>query len=364
DGSGAFPWLQWSTVCSLGGSRESPLVVKSNEDFVVAWRDGRPGDIFAQRIDDATGYWGIVVPPAITSVTDSPGDGGGNVDIAWNACDRDNLTTDVREYHVFRSLDQSSWTQVATVDATGLASYALSNVPTTADNLTHYFYIDAVGGGLLQHHFPSQTGSGVSIDDPPNIPLSLNVEKIGSWYYLNWVPPSPCVGGAVCDVVGYRVYRRVMGGPAALSPTDDWTLIGESQNPQFTDQTVSPGEPQEWAVSALDAGGREGAMTAAFRIEDTTSDVGDVPARFVVAPNVPNPFGHSTELVFALPDERDVRVDVYDVAGRLVHSRSLGRQPSGWNRVQLPSGSLASGVYFYRVTAGRDVSTRKMVVRR
>jgi hypothetical protein len=365
-GSSAALWDHWSTVCSLGGTREVPSVIGGPGDFIVAWSDGRPEHVYAQRLERATGQWGIVIPPAITSVADTPGDNGGAVDVSWLRCDRDDDTGVIDEYHVFRALDPGGpWTQEASIAANAQASYSLANLPTTADNVAHYFRVDAVGFGPSFPHWPSQPASGVSINDPPNAPLLLSVEKIGSWYYLQWVPPNPCSPVGPCQYVSlYRVYRRELAQPGSRLALATWLLVGETNTTQLTDQSVVPGNGQEWAVSAVDDTG-EGPLSDVAGIDDTVSGVGDAPApRFLLAPNSPNPFGESTELAFSLPDERDVRLEVYDVSGRRVLARSLGTLPPGWNRVRLSGAGLASGVYFCRVTAGVDVSTRKMVVRR
>ncbi len=364
-GSSASVWGQ-SPVCLAVGSREAPVVIGAAGDFIVAWGDGRPEGIYAQRLEGATGVWGVVVPAAITSVTDTPGDNGLAVDVSWLKSSHDDGSGVIQTYEVFRSTNQAGgWTQVGYIVASAQASYSLANLPTTVDNVAHEFRVDAVGGLPLFPRWSSPTTSGISIDDPPNAPLSLSVEKIGSWYYLSWAPPNPCSPVGPCPYVSlYRVYRRESTPPGLLRAHASWALVGETGATQLTDQTVVPGNGQEWAVSAVDGIG-EGPLSDVAGVDDTASDVGDAPAaRLIVSPNSPNPFTESTELVFSLPDERDVRIDVYDVAGRLVLSRPLGRQPSGWNRVRLSSGSLASGVYFCRVVAGAEVTTRKMVVRR
>jgi hypothetical protein len=100
------------------------------------------------------------------------------------------------------------------------------------------------------------------------------------------------------------------------------------------------------------------------------SGVGDTPARSaLVARNYPNPFGAGTDLEIELPATANVSIDVYDVAGRRVNDLAPGRLPAGWTRIPFrgrdDSGrELASGVYFYRVTAGASTITRKMVIER
>jgi flagellar hook assembly protein FlgD len=84
--------------------------------------------------------------------------------------------------------------------------------------------------------------------------------------------------------------------------------------------------------------------------------------------NIPNPFTGTTELRIGLPKAANVTVKVYDVAGRLVATRTaiLGK---GWQDIRFNGRDdagklLPSGVYFYRVSATGDVVTRKMVLMR
>ena len=85
--------------------------------------------------------------------------------------------------------------------------------------------------------------------------------------------------------------------------------------------------------------------------------------------NSPNPFTGETRLQVGLPAGSDVRVEIYDVAGRRVRSVLVSAQAKGWNTLRISArddrgGSLASGVYFYRVHAGAETVTRKMVIAR
>ena len=75
----------------------------------------------------------------------------------------------------------------------------------------------------------------------------------------------------------------------------------------------------------------------------------------------------SVAAVVAFMAARDY--EVYDIAGRVVSSRSLGVMEKGWRKVAIEardaSGALLpSGVYFYRVRAGAETVTNKMVIAR
>lgn len=101
------------------------------------------------------------------------------------------------------------------------------------------------------------------------------------------------------------------------------------------------------------------------------TDVGNLPpiARLTVLPHYPNPFTTNATIDVGLPNVSNVELQVFDVLGRRVSSRSIGGMGSGWQRIALPATDnsgrfLPSGVYFYRVTAAGEAITRKMVIAR
>jgi hypothetical protein len=83
--------------------------------------------------------------------------------------------------------------------------------------------------------------------------------------------------------------------------------------------------------------------------------------------NQPNPFESSTTITFEMPSAGgNVRLDVFDVSGRLVSTLVDGMQAGGvhsveWNGRDANGRELASGVYFYRLTAGQRELDRKMM---
>jgi hypothetical protein len=96
-------------------------------------------------------------------------------------------------------------------------------------------------------------------------------------------------------------------------------------------------------------------------IEPPTASDRDVPpqaARFTVSGPRPNPFRRAAALRFTLPAPAAVTVTVFDVMGRLVRRRSLGRRPAGAQQVRVQGKGLPAGVYVYRITAKGSGSAR------
>jgi len=83
---------------------------------------------------------------------------------------------------------------------------------------------------------------------------------------------------------------------------------------------------------------------------------------FGVAQNAPNPCSTATSIVLSLGSPSSVEVSVYDLSGRRVATPFKGALPAGENRVAVDTSALPTGVYIYRVIAGANVATKKMVV--
>jgi len=76
----------------------------------------------------------------------------------------------------------------------------------------------------------------------------------------------------------------------------------------------------------------------------------------------PNPIRHQGTLEYALPESREVSLQVYDVLGRKVKTLTRGQKEAGRHRVDLRTGQLSSGIYFGRLKAGGQTRTQKITV--
>ncbi len=87
-----------------------------------------------------------------------------------------------------------------------------------------------------------------------------------------------------------------------------------------------------------------------------------VPSEFALAQNYPNPFNPETVIEFSLPSPAEAKLIVYDITGREVATLVRGPLAAGAHQTRFDAAAFASGVYFYRLTAGEFVQARKMVL--
>ena len=95
----------------------------------------------------------------------------------------------------------------------------------------------------------------------------------------------------------------------------------------------------------------------------------EIPAANSLAQNYPNPFNPATTIHFGVREKGRVTLRVYDVAGRLVRTlvdevRDAGAYREVWDGTNNRGSVVASGVYFYRISAKEFEQTRKMVLLR
>lgn len=93
----------------------------------------------------------------------------------------------------------------------------------------------------------------------------------------------------------------------------------------------------------------------------------NIPDKFELSYNYPNPFNPSTKFRYALPEARNVKIIVYDINGSKVtelvnNYQSAGTYEVTWNGKNDFGQQVASGTYIYSVQAGDFVQTKKMVL--
>ncbi len=102
-------------------------------------------------------------------------------------------------------------------------------------------------------------------------------------------------------------------------------------------------------------------------IEDTNPGDAMLPQTFELEQNYPNPFNPITTIRFALPKASYVKLDVYDIQGRLVKSLAdvsqmqAGYYTAQWDGTNTVGTRVSTGVYFYRIQTRDFLESKKMV---
>ena len=101
---------------------------------------------------------------------------------------------------------------------------------------------------------------------------------------------------------------------------------------------------------------------------------GLIPKETALLANYPNPFNPETWIPYQLATPANVNISIYTANGQLVRRLELGHQPIGiyesrrraayWDGKNNLGEPVASGLYFYTLTAGEFTATRKMLIRK
>ncbi|MEO8511995.1 MAG: SBBP repeat-containing protein [Ignavibacteria bacterium] len=78
--------------------------------------------------------------------------------------------------------------------------------------------------------------------------------------------------------------------------------------------------------------------------------------------NYPNPFNPSTGIRFDIPQSAIVKITIYNILGRIVQMLTNEFKTAGSYEINFDASTLASGTYFYKITAGNFTDIRKMVL--
>ncbi len=88
----------------------------------------------------------------------------------------------------------------------------------------------------------------------------------------------------------------------------------------------------------------------------------ETPATYSLSSNYPNPFNPSTIINYEIGQSELVKLSVYNILGQEVMVLVNDVQQAGAHEIQFQAGTLASGIYMYRLEAGNFTSTNKMIL--
>ena len=147
-------------------------------------------------------------------------------------------------------------------------------------------------------------------------------------------------------------------GVAYVSQNDgiSWDQPAPATTSNFRGLTVSPTSNTCWAV------GDNGII---FKWDENSTDVkicGSIPTKFDLSQNYPNPFNPTTQINYSVPKECKVTLKVYDILGHEVATLVNGTKSAGSYMVSFDASKLSTGVYIYRLEAGANIFSKKLML--
>jgi hypothetical protein len=159
------------------------------------------------------------------------------------------------------------------------------------------------------------------------------------------------------DGTRFGVSRREEGKSEYGASSSDVEADGLSFT--YRDESAEPGKTYRYRVEYADGSGS--------RVLFETDPVVVPALPLALEQNWPNPFNPSTTILYYLPESGHVRLEIFDVAGRRVaclvdRNEERGNRTVVWDGSSESGKPAATGIYIYRLTAGRETLSRKMVL--
>ena len=87
-----------------------------------------------------------------------------------------------------------------------------------------------------------------------------------------------------------------------------------------------------------------------------------IPTDYMLKQNYPNPFNYRTTISYAVPNKSFVKIDIIDINGRLVETLISKEHDIGFYKQNWSGKNVASGIYFIKLTAEKNILTQKMIL--
>ena len=164
------------------------------------------------------------------------------------------------------------------------------------------------------------------------------------------------------------VLAAALIGTEAAAPSADTIIEIQRGHPPLQAEDIQLWLAQAQRLDLNTATLRRGVRVLGHLMETLT------PKRTHLLPNYPNPFNPETWIPYQLAEPADVTLTIYAADSRLIRTLAFGHQSAGiyqsksraayWDGRNALGEPVASGVYFYTLTAGEFSATRKMLIRK
>jgi len=219
------------------------------------------------------------------------------------------------------------------------------------------------GNGLVEAQMHAYRNDVEGQNSAPSAPSNLAtiVDAALRTARFTWKHASDDFTPAAALTYDLEVYRdgapgaspRRLPEPGSVSAVSEWAL-DELPDGIYT-----------WTLRAVDSaynGGPVAQGTFGIGVPVGVDPAGDLPRSFAFVQSTPNPFRGSTTFRFAIPERTDVKLTVYDSAGRLVTRLVEDTRAAGFYLVPWDGSGLASGVYFVRLSTRAFTKTQRVLL--
>ncbi|MBN1302205.1 MAG: T9SS type A sorting domain-containing protein [Melioribacteraceae bacterium] len=152
----------------------------------------------------------------------------------------------------------------------------------------------------------------------------------------------------------------IFSGPFDLAPRDTQRVMNVLIAARGNSKLNSITELKNRAAELNNLDYSELVKLTEVAIANTDKEI--FPAQFELMQNYPNPFNSYTIIRFYIQYDSRVKIELFNTLGEKVSDLFNAVRKKGLYQIRINSDDLPSGTYFYRITAGVYMRTRKMIV--
>jgi hypothetical protein len=199
---------------------------------------------------------------------------------------------------------------------------------------------------------------------------SFNAFANGTGVALVWVTESEV------NNLGFELWRsEEENGDFSLHASygEEYALQGQGNSPfqhsyHFIDHQVVEGTTYYYKLADVDFGGVKTfhePISIALNfgdIDNNLRQLGGMPTDYKLYQNYPNPFNPATVIGYQLSALSNVEIAVYNMIGQKITTLFSGTQEAGMYEIKWDASEFASGVYYYKIEAGKFVEIKSMLL--
>ena len=263
-----------------------------------------------------------------------------------------------------------------TTAGTTIATYTVTDAASVSASLT--FTIEVTEGVILDVNGDGQVTVldlaivalfyGTQVPADISLPADVNADSVVNVLDLTAVAQGI---DAVSDGNGLSLQAVEAALAAAIEQTEDVEGIAEAPMGFGRFQNVADALADVKHLLTGDVRIGRGVIVLEELLH-LLSEMVAIPERTALLPNYPNPFNPETWIPYHLAKAANVTLTIYDMRGVAVRTLTLGHQPAGiyrskhraayWDGRNDEGEKVASGLYFYTLTAGEFTATRKLLI--
>ncbi|MBD3168337.1 MAG: T9SS type A sorting domain-containing protein [candidate division Zixibacteria bacterium] len=366
--------LQSLTNPNCGGPGDSPCIDAGDPTILDASLSCDWG--LGTRTSDMGAYGGGDRTPVISNMTRVP-----EFPIEGETCQISAIITDETGYIDEARLHGSIGGPFYSMLMDNVADSFFATAPALPRDVTASYYIvayDEIGDSTVSDTLSYTVLAAPCCDvDMETDEYPVNVPPGGSFGLTGFVG-NPALDPILTDVwVGVRKagafmqlynFQNIPIAPGITLSSHLVQSVPVTAQPGVYEYVAFCGDFNSWAV--CDSASFEFTVTGAplangaigWLLDGQWGEGTNMPDDYNLLANYPNPFNATTTIAFELPEACDVNLNIYNLAGRKVATLIDGFKDSGFHNISWDASQYSSGIYFYKLSTGNKIFTKRMTL--